>query len=150
MIGEANTAECITLRSRTISKVSCPRFLFHHTDADVAVALSRLIAPIERWKAFAEGVTWTIINGLARFCRSIRGWTEFAGTCPLRVIAPPIRRHFKLALPNAEFQIFCLRFLADVIHRILPIGQRPTLSHHPSINIFTTNQAHSDNAAVPI
>ena len=71
--------------------------------------------------------------------------------CRFKALAmAPVPRCDESALPDSDLGPRSVVFLSDVISGIPTIGYRIPLSHHPSVQVFTTGTADSDDPVVPV
>ena len=66
-------------------------------------------------------------------------------------LAPtPVPGCDKLALPHAPLRRPRAPLLVDVRTRVLTVGERPALAHHPSVELHRARPAHRDNTGVAV
>src|SRR5690625_204087 len=64
--------------------------------------------------------------------------------------ASPVPRHHEPAGPDAGSRCLCRPLGADVVIGIAPVGDGPSLSHHPTVEVFPGLNANGDDASVSI
>lgn len=67
--------------------------------------------------------------------------------CSTRTIVP---RHLKLTSPNPAGVLSSLVLIRNVLGRILPVGDCPSIQDHPAVQVSAIVRASGDCSAVPV
>ena len=64
-------------------------------------------------------------------------------------LPPPPRRH-EVATPQPPFRSSCRPLVGYIVHRVVPVRERPSLAHHPPIEVLAPDATHGHDSPVTV